>query len=119
MEYYERIKNLREDKDMKQKDVSEMLYVHKNTYYNYENGNQDIPFSIVIKLSEIFDGVSIDYIAGKTPTKFGDSKLEPEQENLLLLFNQLSLKNKYEITGMIKLMIKQQEDNKAKEKGIG
>lgn len=119
MEYYERIKNIREDKDLKQKEVSERLYIHKNTYYNYENGKAEIPFSTVIKLSEIFGGVSLDYIAGKTPSQFGDSKLDPLQEELLLLFDQLTLKNKYEINGMIKLMIKQQEDKIAKEKETG
>lgn len=119
MEYYERIKNLREDNDLKQKDVSEMLYVHKNTYYNYENGNKDIPFSIVLKLSELFGGVSLDYIAGKTPLKYNESKLSPDQEELLLLYDQLTLKNKYELNGMIKLLIKQQEDKLSQEKETG
>ena len=73
----------------------------------------------MIKIPEILKGVSIDYIAGKTSQKYGKSELEPDQEDMLLLYDQLSLKNKYEITGMIKLMIKQQEENKAKEKEIG
>jgi len=58
---YERIRNLREDKDMTQKQMAEILSCSQRIYSNYERGDVDIPTQILIKLSK-FHGVSIDYL---------------------------------------------------------
>jgi len=67
MAYYKRIRELREDKDITQDQLVEMLNMHKTTYRNYEQGKREIPFSLVIKLAKLYN-VSIDYIAEITPT---------------------------------------------------
>lgn len=61
--HYPRLRDLREDKDLTQNQLVEILGMHKTTYTNYEQGKREIPFSLVIKLAQFYD-VSIDYIAG-------------------------------------------------------
>ena len=60
---YERMRNLREDKDLKQKDIAKMLNVAQTTYSDYENGKINMPTSILIKLAELYN-TSIDYLLG-------------------------------------------------------
>ena len=60
---YKRIRDLREDRDLKQKDMAFLLNCSQQVYSNYELGQRDIPTDILIKLSGIFD-VSVDYILG-------------------------------------------------------
>lgn len=65
MKKYERIRNLREDKDLTQQQLADVLYVTQRTYSRYENGEHAIPTEILIELSN-YHGVSIDYILGLT-----------------------------------------------------
>ncbi len=58
---YKRIRDLREDKDLKQKDMAAILNCSQRVYSNYECGDLDIPTEILIKLAR-FHEVSIDYI---------------------------------------------------------
>lgn len=60
---YPRIRDLREDADMTQKELSAKLGMSQTGYSKYETGENDIPTAILIKLKEIY-GVSIDYILG-------------------------------------------------------
>ena len=62
---YKRIRDLREDKDITQKEIAKILNCSQQVYSNYELGQRDIPTDILIKLSE-FHKVSIDYILGLT-----------------------------------------------------
>lgn len=68
MEYYERIKGLREDRDLKQEDIARILQTSQSYYAQYENGKRPIPFERIIILAEFY-GVSIDWIAGRTKNK--------------------------------------------------
>ncbi len=63
-----RIKDLREDKDLKQKDIAEMLNVHQTTYSDYELGNLNIPVTVLYRLAIFYD-TSIDYLVGLTDEK--------------------------------------------------
>ena len=65
---YKRIRDLREDADLTQKQVAEMLYMHKTTYIRYESGARELPFNIAISLAKQYD-VSLDYLAGLTDIK--------------------------------------------------
>ena len=58
-----RIRNLREDKDLYQKDIAEVLGISQQYYSEYENGNRSIPIFHLMKLAKFYN-VSIDYIAG-------------------------------------------------------
>ncbi len=62
---YKRIRDLREDKDISQKEMAKALNCSQQVYSNYELGQRDIPTDILIKLSE-FHRVSVDYILGLT-----------------------------------------------------
>lgn len=68
MEYWERIKALREDRDLTQQNICAYLNIAQNTYSQYENGKREIPISILIKLCLYF-GVSSDYILGLSDKK--------------------------------------------------
>ena len=65
---YERIRNLREDKDLVQKDMAAILGCSQRVYSNYERGDIDIPTEILIKLAE-FHNTTTDYILGRTDIK--------------------------------------------------
>lgn len=62
---YNRIRDLREDKDMNQTEVAKMLGMSQTGYSKYETGENDIPTAILIKLARFY-GTSIDYILGET-----------------------------------------------------
>lgn len=62
---YERIRNLREDKDWTQKHVSDLLFINRRTYGAYENGVNAMSPEILIRLSQIYH-TSVDYILGQT-----------------------------------------------------
>lgn len=66
---YQRIRDLREDRDLKQRQVAEYLNCSQQVYSNYELGQRDIPTDTLIRLSAFYD-VSVDYILGLT----GDPK---------------------------------------------
>lgn len=62
---YERIRNLREDHDLKQREIAEFLSCSQRVYSNYELGQRDIPTDVLIRLSSFYD-VSVDYLLGLT-----------------------------------------------------
>jgi transcriptional regulator with XRE-family HTH domain len=65
---YQRIKDLREDADLSQRQLVEILGMHRTTYANYETGKREPPLFFVIMLAEYYN-VSLDYIAGFTNVK--------------------------------------------------
>ncbi|MBR0368909.1 MAG: helix-turn-helix transcriptional regulator [Clostridia bacterium] len=65
MAYYRRIRELREDHDLTQKDVAEKLGMKQPQYFRYEQGYRDIPTDILIQLADIYN-TSIDYLLGRT-----------------------------------------------------
>ena len=65
MPLYQRIRDLREDRDLTQTQMGEMLYCSQRVYSNYERGDIDIPTVTLIKIANIFD-VSVDYLLNRT-----------------------------------------------------
>lgn len=65
---YQRIRDLREDKDLTQTEMGKILSCSQRVYSNYERGELDIPTEILIKLAD-FHGVSVDYILNRTDDK--------------------------------------------------
>lgn len=63
-----RIKDLREDNDLKQKDIAKMLHIHQTTYSDYELGHLNVPVSVLCRLADFYN-VSIDYLVGRTDEK--------------------------------------------------
>ena len=62
---YKRIKELREDKDITQREMARILNCSQQVYSNYELGQRDIPTAVLIALARIHS-VSVDYILGLT-----------------------------------------------------
>ena len=62
---YQRIRDLREDRDLKQRQLAEYLNCSQQVYSNYELGQRDIPTDVLIRLSQFYQ-VSTDYILGLT-----------------------------------------------------
>lgn len=62
--YFRRLRDLREDHDLKQTDVAEYLGIAQTVYSRYERGFQTIPVEHLIKLSDLY-GVTVDYILGR------------------------------------------------------
>lgn len=65
---YQRIRDLREDRDLKQKDLAAWLQCTQVAYSYYELGRRDIPTDVLIRLSAFY-GVSVDYLLGLTDEK--------------------------------------------------
>lgn len=60
-----RLRDIREDSDLTQREVAEVLHVRQSTYSQYENGQRQLPLSLLIRLAYYF-GTSTDYILGVT-----------------------------------------------------
>lgn len=61
MEVKLRIKDLREDNDLTQKDISKILMCDQSLYSKYERGEREIPLSLLIKLADYYN-TSLDYL---------------------------------------------------------
>ncbi|WP_312695569.1 helix-turn-helix domain-containing protein [Caproiciproducens sp.] len=62
---YDKMRELREDRDWTQQRVADLLFINRRTYSDYENGVNAISPEILIKLSEIYQ-TSVDYLLGLT-----------------------------------------------------
>lgn len=62
---YKRIRDLREDKDLSQREMAEVLSCSQRVYSNYERGELNVPAEILIKLAD-FHCVSVDYLLNRT-----------------------------------------------------
>ena len=60
-----RIRDLREDNDLTQKQVSQILHCDQSLYSKYERGEREIPLAIIIKLADYYN-VSLDYLTCRT-----------------------------------------------------
>lgn len=65
--YYEIIRALREDRDLKQSDIARILGTTQQVYSRYENGNNEMPVRHIITLCQFYQ-VSADYILGLSDT---------------------------------------------------
>jgi len=63
-----RLKELREDSDITQKYLAEMLHIKQNTYSQYENGHRQPPLEILIALAKFYD-CTLDYLVGISDIK--------------------------------------------------
>lgn len=64
---YRRMRDLREDKDLTQKQIADILGMKQAQYSRYESGTREVPMHIAIELAKFYN-VSLDYIAGLTDT---------------------------------------------------
>lgn len=65
---HRRIRDLREDRDLKQEDLAKLLNCTQACYSNYENGRRDVPTEVWETLADFYQ-VSVDYLMGRTGEK--------------------------------------------------
>ena len=65
---YQRIRNLREDRDLTQQDLADHLNCTQACYSHYESGKRDVPAEVLSRLADFY-GVSVDYLLGRTNQK--------------------------------------------------
>lgn len=65
---YQRLQDLREDHDLRQQDIADILNCQRNVYRRYESGEREVPVWVIISLAEYYN-VSTDYLLGLTSQK--------------------------------------------------
>ena len=63
-----RIRDLREDNDLKQKDIADFLICDQSLYSKYERNERSLPLEYAVKLADYY-GVSVDYLLFRTDVK--------------------------------------------------
>ena len=105
MPKYSRIRDLREDADLTQKQVADSLYMHLTQYRRYETGEREIPLSVAIDLSQKY-GVSVDYIAGISNSKNqSDQEFTPDEQKYIDRFRSLTDTQKGRIMERIDMLL--------------
>ena len=66
---FKNLRNIREDRDLKQKDLAKVLNVSQNTYSQYETGVISITAELLIKLADFYN-VSVDYLLDRTDNPY-------------------------------------------------
>ena len=119
MKNYKRIRDLREDKDLTQKEAANIFYMHLTQYRRYETGESEVPLWLAIKISEYYN-VSIDYIAEMTNDKGGlhCNYLTEEEKNIIQDWKQLNSNQKRIIKSMINECIEKKPEKKEKKSVI-
>lgn len=107
MYIYQRLKDLREDKDLNQKEVGQIIGTSGNYYGDYENGKRDIPTERMITLAKFYE-VSMDYITGLTNDKGGQHKNTAEEQDILNKYNALSDKSKGRIVQLLEMLYEEE-----------
>lgn len=83
-ELRELIRDMREDRDLKQKTIAEYLNVSQQTYSNYENGRREIPTWVVVALAKYYK-VSTDYLLNSDSGYIGNTNLNnPYLDNITM-----------------------------------
>ena len=102
---YRRVRDLREDADITQKQAAEKLFLHLTQYRRYECGESEIPFHIAINIARMYN-VSLDYIAGLTDDKRGLTKsaLSKNETQLINGFRRLAPEDQGRILERIEVL---------------
>lgn len=111
MAFYQRLRDLREDADLTQRQAAELIGTSMNHYGKYERGETDLPFEKAIVLAKYYN-VSLDYLAGLTNVKDSFAQTSPGSAYLINLFQHLSGTNRNRIEERVLEMLEQQRKKK-------
>lgn len=119
MYIYQRIRDLREDNDLLQKQICEVIGCKQQQYQLYESGKREIPVHQLILLADFYN-VSLDYITGRTKEKnyLSNKGLSDDETMLIKKYRSLSEGGKGNIMGRIELLEEQEQEQQAKIKGV-
>ena len=69
---YQRIRDMREDRDLSQNEIAQYLNIKQNTYSRYETNDRAIPLDVMDQLADFYN-TSVDYLMGRTdePRPYG------------------------------------------------
>lgn len=84
--YFKRLKDIREDRNLTQKQIAKFLNMKQQQYSRYENGINEIPFEYIVKLAKFYN-VSIDYLAGLTDCSKPYNRKKENSETNQLVFS--------------------------------
>lgn len=116
---FKRIRDLREDHDIKQVVLASELNISQPQYQRYESGTRDIPIHIIISLAQYYN-VSVDYLLGLTDSKVAsDPALTASEKKALSYFSRLNTENKDIILGEMVKLRREQDADKNRKKDIG
>lgn len=107
MAFYQRLKDLKEDADLTQREAAELIGVSMNHYGKYERGETDIPLEKAVILADYYE-VTLDYLAGRSNIK---NHVSNKAQLILLaeLFSQLNPENKARIEERMLEMLEKQK----------
>ena len=111
MPFYQRLKDLREDADLTQRQAAELIGTSMNHYGKYERGETDLPLEKAIILAKFYN-VSLDYLAGLTNIKNSFVQTSPCSPYLIGLLQHLSSANQNRIEERMLEMLEQQRKKK-------
>ena len=111
MGYYQRLRDLKEDADLTQKQAAEIIGVSTNHYGKYERGETDKKIKKAIIFAKYYN-VSLDYIAGFTNNKRGKYTPELTSDELSLIekYRSLSERSKGRHDVLIEQLLEQQKN---------
>ena len=116
--FYQRLRDLKEDMDLKQSNLADIIGVSENQYGRYERGENDIPLEKALILANYYN-VSIDYIAGRTNDKkgFNKSDLPSSEVEILKKIRSLSIERKSRLLERLDMLSEEQEKENEQIKG--
>lgn len=114
MRKFNRLRDLREDMDMKQNEIADIIEISLRQYGLYERGKADITLEKALMLANHYK-VSLDYIAGRTNDKRGltRSELSAEETELIKKYRSLSEKRQGKLLGQLEMLEEQQREESA------
>ena len=117
--FYQRLRDLREDKDLKQVETANIINTSVRQYGLYERGKTDIPLEKALILAKYYN-VSLDYITGLTNDKKGltKSQLNEDVSHLVKSYELLSERRKGRLDQFMQQLIDEQKEENAKIKGV-
>ena len=118
---YTKIKDLREDHDLKQAEISQQIHMNVTTYQRYERGEREIPLNIAILLADYYK-VSLDYIAGRTKNKTGigaksQEAMTREEEKIIEAYRQMTEKGKVRLQERAESILENEAEESAMTRG--
>lgn len=108
MHYRERLKELLDDNDIKQKRLAKEIGLTESVISNYTTGRSNMPIEVLVKVAEYF-GVTVDYLAGVTDDPALPLKLSKRERQMVEGFRVLSQQQKELILQNIRFMQKQNQ----------
>lgn len=105
-----RLKELRTQRNMLQKDVAEFLNCSTPVYCRYEKGEREPPFDIMKKLADFY-GVTVDYLMGRDTPEATPPPPQQEKDPIFAALSKLNPENRALVEQMARKLLESQQNN--------